>query len=341
MIEILIYSLIDNQIAASFIQNLGWMGDDQNYTVRLYTPGGDPQAAWGMWAKMNELKANGCRSIAKIDGMACSTGGFLLCAFDEREALETSQIMIHRATYVPQIDEKGKPIPVSQEEQAQLDIINANFKERLAKVIDNTTLIDLKGYGIDDIFDENKPRINCFLTPSEALQIGLITKIVPIDAASSQTFSKAVAACYDTKATAAKAGINKPFTKMKAEELKEQDPECYKAIEEAAVKAYKKAKAKADKTGEDDEPDEEAKAKKAKAELDQKINAAVEKQLAAIGIQKIEGQTLAQTAEAQAKLAAKAADEQKVKDAKAEANKAAMAELDKELEAITTGKKLQ
>ena len=315
MNEILLYTAITAETAANFIQNLNWIGEDQVYSARLYCPGGDVQAAWGMWAKMNELKAKGCHSIGKVDGMAASMGGYILCAFDEREALSVSSIMIHRAEMVE--DEEN---PLTPEDLAQLAKINSDLKARLTAIVDDKKLLALKGISIDDLFSK-KERINCWLTAQEAEQIGLVTKIIPIDGENSNTIAKAVASLY--KAPAATA-VNTNNKKMTKDEFKEKNPEAAKEMCKEAVEAYKAelkekakaAKAKAEDPDDDGDDDSDPvtdtdhdgggkNAKKAKAEANV-IAMAVEKVLAGMGIEKVAASATAQTATATAKASAEA-----------------------------------
>ena len=302
MNEIYLSGPLDTDSTRDLMQTLSYMGENSIYTIRMYCPGGDVEASWGIPAKMQELKAKGCRSIAKVDGMAASMAGVLLCFFDEREALDVSNIMIHRASYG--VDDEGKPVIPTPEQQMMLNKINADLKSKLSAVIDNAKLKALKGVSIEDLFDEKKERINCWLTANEALQVGLITKVVAIDPVTSKYMAKAVATCYDpaikTKVTAT-AAVNK-LKKMTAEDLKKQDPECYEAVQKEAVNAYKaKAKAKAKAAldaideNEEDEPEMGSK-KPAKAVTEELIAKGVENALKAYGIQKVEASATAQTA---------------------------------------------
>ena len=267
MTEILLYKQITQETAEDYIRNHSWISEGSNYAVRLYTLGGDVQAAWGMWAKMNELKANGCRSTAKVDGMAASMGGFLLCAFDEREAIETSQIMLHRAI-LTQTDDQGNEIEYTSDDLLSCSSINADLKIRLKSIINDAKLKSIKGYGIDDLFNENKERINCYLSASQALEIGLITKIIPLSTANGQVHAKAVAE-FNVNKQNFKLTIKSP--KMTAEEYKVKFPEEYKKVEaeiSKKIEATKKAeddakkaedakKAKASKKDDDEEDDDE------------------------------------------------------------------------------------
>ena len=342
MNEINLYGILNEDSVSQLMYNLGWMGENTIYAVRMYCPGGDVEASWGVPAKMQELKLKGCRSIAKVDGMAASMAGVLLCFFDEREALDVSNIMIHRASYG--VDDEGKPVIPTPEQQMMLNKINADLKSKLSAVIDNAKLKALKGVSIEDLFDEKKERINCWLTANEALQVGLITKVVTIDTSTSKYMAKAVATCYDpaikTKVTAT-AAVNK-LKKMTAEDLKKQDPECYEAVQKEAVNAYKakaKAKAKAalDAIDENEEEEPEMGSKKpAKAVTEELIAKGVENALKAYGIQKVEASATAQTATFTA--AQMAANGAKIPEQiKAEADAKVVTDLSEEVNKIKGG----
>lgn len=344
--ELMLYSELDEDGVNSIMSQLNWIGENSVYAVRIYCPGGEVERSWGIAAKMNELKANGCRSIAKVDGLAASMMGALLCYFDEREALDVSNIMIHRAAYT-NTDAEGKPIEPSPEETQYLAKINFNLKAKMSQVIDSKKLKEIKGITIDDLFDETKERINCWLNTDEAIKVGLITKKVQLDVVTSKNMALAVTACYDPKikATAATAGKSNN-KKMTAAELKESDPECFKAIEEeaakAALKAFKaKAKAKAakedDESDGDEDPEDEFDPKdpkmKGKAKAEAKVVAmAVEATLKAMGIKAIEGNQTSQTAQAIADQAAKAKADKEAGEVKASTD------LKAQLEQIKSGK---
>lgn len=357
MNEILLYGAIDENVAANLIYSLNWIGENQVYSMRMYSPGGDVEASWGIVAKMQELKIRGCHSIAKVDGMAMSMASVLLCFFDEREALEVSNLMIHRASF-DSTDEDGNPIILSPEDKAYLAKINTDLKDKLSQIIDNTQLKKIKGITINDLFDESKDPIDCILTAKEAQQIGLITKVIPLDVNATKNMAKAAMACYypaRPTATAAKAGHKINNTKMTAEELKLQNPDLFKSIQDEAaanaIKAYKaKNKKKADPEEDpdevdpdDDDPDDDEKCKskaKAKAKREAKlISDTVEKTLQAVGLARIEGSSNIQTATATAVQTATAASKAEAdKKAKDEADQKAINDLKSDILKIKTGK---
>jgi ATP-dependent protease ClpP protease subunit len=345
MNEILLYSALDEYSAGQLIYQLSWIGENQVYAIRIYCPGGDVEAAWGIPAKMQELKQKGCHSIAKVDGMAASIAGVLLCFFDEREALDVSNIMLHRAAYAEK-DNEGRPLVITPEEKQFLAKINADLKSKMLQIIDDGKLKALKGISVSDLFDEKKERINCWLNANEAMQIGLITKVIPIDANSSQYMVKAVAACYGSaqrpEATAATAGNNQTNAKkMTAEEFQKENPEEFKKIQDSAAAEAKKAyrtevqAALGIKERESGDAGNQAGGQLDKAA----ISAIVEETLKAVGKISTEGNQPPQTAAATAAQAAQSAQAEAEKKAKAEADKKVADDLKKDIEDIKSGRK--
>ena len=204
MNEILLYKTITAQTAEEFIQNLNWISQDSVFTVRFYTAGGDVQAAWGMWAKINELRSRGCISIGQVDGLAASMGAYLLCAFDKRKALSVSEIMVHRAEINTEMED-GTTYKPSPQELEWIKRLNVDLRNRLTDIVNNEKLKAIKGYGIEELFDEKIERIDCSLTADEAYQIGLVTEIIPLTSANKEIPVKAEA-LY--KQTAVEAKIN-------------------------------------------------------------------------------------------------------------------------------------
>ena len=343
--EIPLYSPINSDTASAMMQYLGWMNDGDNTTVRMYCPGGEVEAAWGIAAKMQEMRAKGCTFTAKVDGMAASMAGELLAYFDNTEALSVSNIMIHKASLGldPETGEEIVPTPTQKE---QLDKINKDLKSALSAVVDNIVLKAIKGYDLNDLFAPDKPRVDCWLTAKEAQKIGLIKTVVALNPVTKNIMAKAVALAYNPaelpKPTAGTAG-QKSNAKMTAEELKKSDPECYKAIFTAGAKAYQKQCVDALDIDESEmpEPDSECAPKKkakAKAVTEDQINAAVEAKLKEYGISAISQTQPAQTAVATATLFATKPVDGTTKTPEQLAAEKALADTQAEINAIIHGK---
>ena len=86
MAELYIYTQIFDFTAQFFIQSVE-EAKGEDIDVRLYTPGGDPEAVWGMIAKLREHEE---RVSIKVDGKADSAGAYFLFFFDDVQTLNTS-----------------------------------------------------------------------------------------------------------------------------------------------------------------------------------------------------------------------------------------------------------
>lgn len=163
MKQILIYSGIWSFTAEDFINRLEEIGVDEDLTVRLNSPGGSPFAGWGMIAALRERKG---KTFLKIDGNAASMAFFMIPFFQDREALDVTSFMVHRAT--AWID--------NDDDQKMLDNINADLRKGLEKIIDKKKFKEITGVSIKQIF-EDKMRRDIWLTAKEAKEVGLINRI--------------------------------------------------------------------------------------------------------------------------------------------------------------------
>lgn len=177
MNEILLYNEIYTYTASAFIERLEAL-KDKDVVIRINTRGGNPEDAFGMIAKLAERAANSGKStIIKVDGRAYSMGAFLLCYCDKSEGLDASDFMFHRASYGKYIE--SNPDYMTAEAWASLDRVNALLRSALEAKIDVKKFEKLKGVTLDELFS-NETRIDVTLTAQEALEVGLINKIVSI-----------------------------------------------------------------------------------------------------------------------------------------------------------------
>jgi ATP-dependent protease ClpP protease subunit len=166
--ELYLYSGIYSFTAEDFIRQLE-ENKNSDITVRMDTRGGDPQAAWGMVAKMKEHK----KSVTiKVDGRAYSTGSYMLPFATRVEALSTSSFVIHRAAY-PDGYEKNY---MTAEEREDLVQINADLRKALERKVDPTKFALMTGVTFDEIFDLSQ-RINVKLDAQRAKTVGLVDEI--------------------------------------------------------------------------------------------------------------------------------------------------------------------
>lgn len=173
MKEILLYGSIWDYSAERFIREMEQAKNDP-LTIRINSNGGNPESTWGMVAK---IKEHAGRKLIKVDGRALSMGLFMLCYCDHAEALDVSQFLLHRAAYPAWIELNKEYMTDAMWDS--LKKVNALLRAGLEAKIDVQKFEQIKGVTLDDVFDHEQ-RLDVNLTAQEALQIGLINRVVEI-----------------------------------------------------------------------------------------------------------------------------------------------------------------
>ncbi len=155
-----------NSTTASLIvaQLLFLEGQDPEKDISLYinSPGGSISDGMAIYDTMNYIK---CDVSTICMGMAASMGAFLLAAGakGKRLALPNSEIMIHQ------------PLGGTGRAQASDIEIHANHIIRTKKKM-NTLLSEMTGQPLE-VIEKDTDRDN-FMTPTQALEYGLIDRII-------------------------------------------------------------------------------------------------------------------------------------------------------------------
>ena len=155
-----------NHVTAGLVvaQLLFLEGQDPDKDICLYinSPGGSVTAGMAIYDTMNYIK---CDVSTICMGMAASMGSFLLAAGakGKRLALPNSEIMIHQ------------PLGGTGRAQASDIEIHANHVIRIKNKM-NTLLSEMTGQPLETI-EKDTDRDN-FMTPQQALEYGLIDKII-------------------------------------------------------------------------------------------------------------------------------------------------------------------
>lgn len=233
--EILLYFPIYSSTAASFIEEME-ANKGNDVCIRMNCPGGDVMASMGMIAKYNEH--TGGKKV-KVDGRAASMAAYMCAMADEVECLDVSEFLIHRAAF-PSWVENDKNI-FTDDMKSMLQRHNDMLRASLEKKIDPAKFKRMKGKSFDDVFSMDS-RIDVTLTATEAKNLGLVTKVFPLNQAKKREINAlasnvGVAAFYDETAEATTI-INDKNTVMTIAEVK-ANAEVYNAIKAEAVKAEK------------------------------------------------------------------------------------------------------
>ena len=168
--EILLYSSIYGFTAESFLEKME-AAKDEDIVLRINTPGGDVQAGYGMIAKFAEHQGN---KLIKVDGKANSMGAFFLAFADNVEALDVSEIVLHRAAY-PSYYEAREDFKGSADYDSLVSM-NKDLRTKLEAKIDSELFEKLTKVSLDKMFSMDS-RIDVKITPSQAKRIGLISKV--------------------------------------------------------------------------------------------------------------------------------------------------------------------
>ncbi|MBE6734582.1 MAG: ATP-dependent Clp protease proteolytic subunit [Ruminococcaceae bacterium] len=164
---ILLFNEVNDELACSIIAQMLYLESvdpDKDICLYINSPGGSVSAGFGIYDTMKKLK---CDVSTICVGMAASMGAFLLAAGTKgkRYALENSQVMIHQVLG----GTRGQATDILIEAQHM-----GKVKSRLNAILSANT-----GHSIEEI--ERDTDRNNWMFAEEALEYGLIDKIVPVE----------------------------------------------------------------------------------------------------------------------------------------------------------------
>lgn len=212
--ELYVYTTIFDFIAEMFIANME-EAQGEHTTVRINSDGGGVRPGWGMIAKSREHK--GGLSV-KVDGHAASLMAFYLLYFEDVTALDVSDFLMHRAHFM-------HPEDASEDDQRELDEMNASFRKAMEAKLDISAFEKLAGVSLDEFFEGDKV-INVRFNAKSAKKIRLIKKITTLAPEEINALGLKFAA-YQGKTPIPEPPKNETMT---LKEIKEKLPEVYAAI---------------------------------------------------------------------------------------------------------------
>tara|TARA_B100000941_G_scaffold117227_1_gene82253 strand:+ start:1552 stop:2208 length:657 start_codon:yes stop_codon:yes gene_type:complete len=158
---------INDQVSDSLVAQLLFLeAEDPNKDIQIYinSPGGSVTAGLAIYDTMQQISPD---IVTICFGVAASMGAFLLSggAKGKRLALPSSRIMIHQ------------PLGGAQGQAVEIEI---QAKEILfLKKTLNTLLAEHTGQSLEKIVEDTER--DYFLSPSEAVEYGLIDKVIKND----------------------------------------------------------------------------------------------------------------------------------------------------------------
>lgn len=165
--EVLMYGVLYSWAAEYMVNQINQFDDEDDITMRIATQGGIVMQGLALLSKLADRKG----SVQMfVDGEAYSMGAFVLLYGINNIGSEASEYMFHKAAY----PDYYQP---NEQEQQLVKQTNERFKALMTKKLNKTP--EAKAL-IAKVFEPDV-RNNVFLTAEEALKVGLISEIKPID----------------------------------------------------------------------------------------------------------------------------------------------------------------
>lgn len=228
--EVLIYGQFDSYSSSQFIEDINAeLEKDENseIVVRVNTPGGDVDYAWGAVAKFSELKN---KKTVKVDGKAHSMGLYFCCYTEDVEAVDVSEFLLHRAAYPSWIE--NDPDYFTEDRQASLDRMNKKLRAAFEGKVDVPLFEQITKVTLDQVYSM-EGQLNVRLTAQQAKRIGLIksyTTITPKKKADIAARMFEITAKSNGLEIAAKVDEPIKIKTMNIDQLKAEHPNVYAQI---------------------------------------------------------------------------------------------------------------
>ena len=193
--------------------------------------GGDPDAGFGL---VKTIRDYPYKNSMMVYGAAYSFMAYALLYSDDVSCLEQSTFLFHRAASFMIEDEQ---IPAMRRLLVEK---NNSLRKAMEEKLDVAAFERISGVTLDQLFSMDD-RIDVVFNAEEALEIGLVKKVVPLSANEARDINQMMLAASHGH------GIQKlqVSNEMKnLSELKEKDPEGYKKLMAEAVLEAKKGQEK-------------------------------------------------------------------------------------------------
>lgn len=169
-----LYLPIYNWVADEFVKLLAEVEKNEDIEIWMNCPGGNVFAGWGIIGPLSDREG---KTTCKVYGDASSMAFYSLLFMNYIEAIDVSNFTLHRADgYVE-----------SDEDKLFLSNVNKQLRAKLEQKMDLEAFSKItKGLTLDDVFDPSK-RIDINLTAKDMKKLGLIDKIIQLDAKDKNT----------------------------------------------------------------------------------------------------------------------------------------------------------
>lgn len=219
--EVLLYDDMYSWTASRAVSELEAVKSSPEIVLRFNGDGGEVRYGFAVIAKAKELKG---KKTFKNDGEANSMYAFAFCYNDNNEALDTSVFRMHRASYGMDYESNY----MDDKERQELTDKNNKLRQAMEAKMNQEAFQRITGYSFDQFFSLNE-RVECTLTAGQAMECGLINKIVPLTPGYSAQV-KALTAHYSPLRIAAHVEAPQTQATMTIDEIKLKYPQAYKEI---------------------------------------------------------------------------------------------------------------
>lgn len=190
--EILIYGGFFDFMAEDFHDRLiAAESEGEDITLAINSNGGDVDTGFGMIRMFQKFSRT---KHVEIHGVAKSMAAFFLLYADTVTSLDVSDIGFHRAAFPSFIENDSELF--TEERRGSLAKTNKDLKRALLAKVDPNEFKRITGTSINELFSMDG-RIEVFMTPTQAKQLGIVTNIVnitPVKRASIQANALKIAA---------------------------------------------------------------------------------------------------------------------------------------------------
>ena len=238
--EVLFYGEISDFSVSSFIGRMREAKDlRRDVKILANSMGGSPDSGYGMIKTIRDFPY---KKKLSIHGAAYSMMAFAALYVDEVEAIEQSLFLFHRAAAMLREDEE---IPAFR----QLIVSrNNDLRQAMEQKLNIEAFERISGVTLDQLFSMDD-RIDVILNAEQAMEIGMLTEIIPLSAIEvDEINSRMMAACATGKGIQTIQVKNNKNSMKTLEELKQKHPELYAQAIEAGKKEATPAPAPAPPT---------------------------------------------------------------------------------------------
>jgi len=232
MRKILFYRDVTQFSAEAFIREVNLNVDSSSgIEVDVNSPGGSPQAAWGMIKAFRDHK--GSKKVM-IHGQASSMMFYFLLFSRWVVAIQQSKSVVHRAAFPNEQN-------LDETQQKWLEDVNADLRSAFDKVV-NIERFEAIGkeqngqdFTVDRMFDITKHQIDVILNAQQLQEIGVVNQIDSLEPDDIFALNEMMASSDAPLIEVQESNNNQNLETMNSSELKEKYPDAVANLEREAI----------------------------------------------------------------------------------------------------------